>query len=160
MGSTPHSKRMCRLRLCGRAYELPQRLHVYAPPVVVVGIRCDDKRFAAMAAVPLALPPPPPLLLPPENMGSGTFVMLDGGVMGDVTDDDESSRKLIEGVNKRKSHGWSSGVGGVVLLPGFFTRDRLPPPVYINIYFDYSIKNHHHYVIIFKKMSEARKSKD
>lgn len=137
---------------------------------MVVGIRCDDKRFAAALAradavvTPLPLPPPPPapppLLLPPENMGSGTFVMLDGGVMGDVTDDDDSSRKFIEGVSKRKSHGWSSGVGGVVLLPGFFTRDRLPPPVcvYINIYmFDYSIKKISS-LFIKKSVSEARKS--
>lgn len=135
MGSTPHSNRMCRLRLCGRAYEFPQRLHVYAPPVVVVGIRCDDRRFAALArADALPLTPPPPLLLPPENIGSGTFVMLDGGVIGDVTDDDDNSRKLIDGVNNLKSHGWSSGVGGV-LFPGFFTRDRLPPVcVYQYIY--------------------------
>lgn len=138
LGSTPHSKRMCRLRLCGRAYEFPHRLHVYAPPVVVA--RCDDRILtAAFARALLLLPvPPPPLLLPPENIGSGTFVMLDGGVIGDVTDDD-SSRKLIDGVSNRKSHGWSSGVGGVVLFPGFFTRDRLPPVCVYQCIYIYSL---------------------
>lgn len=33
LGSTPHSKRLCRFRLCGRAYELPHRSQVKAPPV-------------------------------------------------------------------------------------------------------------------------------
>lgn len=36
LGSTPHSKRLCRLRLCGRAYELPQRSQLNAPPVIGV----------------------------------------------------------------------------------------------------------------------------
>lgn len=34
-GSTPHSNRLCRFKLCGRAYELPHRSHEYAPPATV-----------------------------------------------------------------------------------------------------------------------------
>lgn len=45
-GSTPHSKRLCRLRLCGRAYELPQRSQLNAPPVTGV-VSIDERPPAA-----------------------------------------------------------------------------------------------------------------
>lgn len=53
-GSTPHSNRLCRLRLCGRAYELPQRSQLNAPPVTgVVSIErpLADDMFSTLNTV-------------------------------------------------------------------------------------------------------------
>lgn len=140
-GSTPHSNLICRLRLCGRAYELPQRPHVCKPPGTgpwcdegiddfgIVGINeptfCDDADGDDISE-------------PGDN--NGVAVGPEPGCVGDITNnfddvilctadidaianDDgiwivfdgvgvSNSLNRTAGVKRRKSQGWSS-VGDV-----------------------------------------------
>lgn len=105
-GSTPHSNRIWRFRLCGRAYELPHCLHINAPP--------------ELADPPL--PPPEPVVVLPPPVGpvsSSTVsrsVFTENGVAGVMgvtavaatAGGTMISRRHVAGVNKRKSQGWSS----------------------------------------------------
>lgn len=127
-GSTPHSNRLCRLRLCGRAYELPHRSQLNAPPAVT-GVGSIDEML-------VEAPPPAPeavagdmssvlndTLLPPLEYGVAAVPVANvtmGGVNGAAAAVTECvvdwcccslsccwaySRKHVAGVSRRKSHG-------------------------------------------------------
>lgn len=113
-GSTPHSKRMCRLRLCGRAYELPHCLHmnmllfdafVLAAPVpvvvaVVAAAAALDALEADAAIVDLRGDVRSPVCVSKSVFKSNKF----GGDLVASTGSDNSF-KHVAGVSKRKSHG-------------------------------------------------------
>lgn len=116
-GSTPHSKRMCRLRLCGRAYELPHCLHMnmllfdafvtaaQVPVVVaVVAAAAADAALDALVAdaamVDLRGDVRSPACVSKSVFKSNKF----GGDLVASTGSDNSF-KHVAGVSKRKSHG-------------------------------------------------------
>lgn len=95
-GSTPHSKRICRFKLCGLAYELPHCLHIkillldavvaVVVAAVIGGLRGDVRSICVSRSVFRS------------NRFGGDFVVITGS---------DNSFKHVAGVSKRKSHGWS-----------------------------------------------------
>lgn len=96
LGSTPHSNRMCRFKLCGRAYEFPHCLHikmlwfdadVAIAAAVFGGLRGDVRSVCVDSRS----------VLRSKRFG-GDLVVITGS---------DNSFKHVAGVSKRKSHGWS-----------------------------------------------------
>lgn len=94
-GSTPHSKRICRFKLCGRAYELPHCLHMKIlllatfvdavdADAVIGGLRGEVRSVWVSRSV-----------LRSKRFG-GDLVAKTGS---------DNSFKQVAGVSKRKSHG-------------------------------------------------------
>lgn len=93
-GSTPHSNRLWRLRLCGRAYELPHRSHEYAPPATVakfstLNIGIENGVVGATDAV----------------IGAVAAAAATAAAAAIETAGGTNSRKHVAGVRRRKSHG-------------------------------------------------------
>lgn len=92
-GSTPHSKRICRFKLCGRAYEFPHCLHIntllfdanVAVAAAVNGGLRGELRSDCVSISVLR-----------SNRFGGDLVVITGS---------ENSFKHVAGVSNRKSHG-------------------------------------------------------
>lgn len=132
-GSTPHSKRLCRLRLCGLAYELPHRSHVYAPPTTGdSGVNDGIDLLLAANNWPNAVPTAAAagnavsIKIPDAKRCSSITAFRDDDATAAIIESlnwdafadvvgakfDDSSRRHVAGVSKRRSHGSSySGDG-------------------------------------------------